>query len=371
MPAALRWAGDRVPGVRKIAVLRANAVGDFVLALPALDALRGAYPEAEIVLLGLAWHAEFLRDRPGPVDRVVEVPVFPGLRDGPEDPEAVARFFACMRDERLDLAMQLHGGGRHSNPFVRRLGARVTLGSRSADAEPLDRSIPYRLHQPEVLRYLEIVSLVGAEPLALEPRLAVTARDRQEAAAAVGSSPAPIVLLHPGARDPRRRWPAEKFARVADALAPASRILVNGVREEREVVEAVCARMQAPAVPLHGRLSLCGLVGVLASARLLVANDSGPIHLATALGTPVVGIYWCGNVIGFGPMTVARHAPHIAWRLDCPECGRHCMRDACSHQSSFVADVAVEDVLASARLLLGARPLEEAESPACISLTHA
>ncbi len=369
MPAALRSAGDRLPGVRKIAVLRANAVGDFVLTLPALGALRGTYPEAEIVLLGLPWHAEFLRGRPGPVDRVVEVPVFPGLRDGPEDRGALARFFAAMQAEGFDLAIQLHGGGRHSNPFVRRLGARVTLGSRTPDAAPLDRTIPYRLHQPEVLRYLEIVSLVGAEPLHLEPRLAVTARDREEAAAAVGGSPAPIVLLHPGARDPRRRWPAEKFARVGDALARESRILVNGVREEREVVEAVCAGMQAPAVPLHGRLSLCGLVGLLASARLLVANDSGPIHLATAVGAPVVGIYWCGNVIGFGPMTVSQHASHIAWRLDCPECGRHCMRDACSHQVSFVADVAVEDVLASARHLLGARPLE-AERPACASLAR-
>ena len=61
----------RVAGVRKIAVFRPNAVGDFVFSLSALHALRRAYPDAELVLLGLPWHAAFLADRPGPVDRVI------------------------------------------------------------------------------------------------------------------------------------------------------------------------------------------------------------------------------------------------------------------------------------------------------------
>ncbi|HYZ14740.1 MAG TPA: hypothetical protein VE591_00005, partial [Candidatus Acidoferrum sp.] len=63
--------GERVPDARKIAVLRANAIGDLVFSLPAFDALRAAYPDAEITLLGLAWHAEFLRERPSLVDRVL------------------------------------------------------------------------------------------------------------------------------------------------------------------------------------------------------------------------------------------------------------------------------------------------------------
>lgn len=65
----------RLEDVRRIAVLRANAIGDLVFALPALDALRAAYHQAEIVLLGLPWHADFLAGRPGPIDRVEVVPV--------------------------------------------------------------------------------------------------------------------------------------------------------------------------------------------------------------------------------------------------------------------------------------------------------
>lgn len=128
-----------VAEVRKIAALRANGIGDLMFVLPALVALRRAYPRAELVLLGQAWHARFFRGRPGPVDRVIVVPPSRGVNGSEttdDDPAALGRFFAAMQAERFDLASQLHGGGRHSNPFVRRLGARVTAGLKSVDAEP-------------------------------------------------------------------------------------------------------------------------------------------------------------------------------------------------------------------------------------------
>src|SRR5947209_2394584 len=118
--------GSVVGGVRKIAVLRANALGDFIVALPALDALRATYPDAEIVLLAREWHAEFLHNRPGPVDRVIPVPAVPGIGSAPDEPVdevALAAFFHEMQAERFDLALQLHGGGRNSNPFILRLRA--------------------------------------------------------------------------------------------------------------------------------------------------------------------------------------------------------------------------------------------------------
>ncbi|HYT25358.1 MAG TPA: glycosyltransferase family 9 protein, partial [Actinomycetota bacterium] len=206
-------AGARlVPGVARLAVLRANAVGDFLLALPALEALRRAYPDAEVVLLGSDWHRAFLAGRPSPVDRCVAVPPSRGVRDDrpPAPPEALDAFFARMRAERFDLALQLHGGGASSNPFVARLGAAATAGARAADAPGLDRTTAYNLYQPEVLRLLEVVSLVGAAPVTLEPRVAVTAADRAESRAALPGDGRPLVAIHPGARDPRRRWPPER-----------------------------------------------------------------------------------------------------------------------------------------------------------------
>ena len=104
-----------VDGARKIAVLRANGIGDFLFALPALEALRAAYPQAEIVLLARDWHAAFLTGRPGPVDRVEVVPPCRGVSaddETPVDQGALATFFESMRCEKLDLALQLHGGSR-------------------------------------------------------------------------------------------------------------------------------------------------------------------------------------------------------------------------------------------------------------------
>lgn len=217
--------GERVPGVRRIAVLRANAIGDFIFTLPALASLRAAYPEAEIVvLLGRPWHAAFLAGRPGPVDRVVVIPPCRGVGE-PEsfvnDEAALDRFFATMAAERFDLALQLHGGGKNSNPFVRRLGARVTAGFKAEDAPPLDRWMPYIYFQHEIMRFLEAVALTGAPAVTIEPRVPVTEIDLAEARALVPEDGRPLGVLHPGANDPRRRWPPEKFAAVGDALAAA------------------------------------------------------------------------------------------------------------------------------------------------------
>jgi len=118
--------------VRKIAVLRANAVGDFIFALPALEAVRAAYPSAEIVLLGLRWHRVFLEGRPSPIDRVIEVPASRGINEvtgKAEDPNDLNDFFQRMAAERFDIALQLHGGPIFERRFIS--GGNQVLDSRS------------------------------------------------------------------------------------------------------------------------------------------------------------------------------------------------------------------------------------------------
>ena len=351
--------GPLVEGVGRLAVLRANALGDLVLALPALEALRAAYPDAELLLLGAGWHAELLAGRPGPVDRCVEVPPTAGVRDDrPPAPAAeVDAFFARLRAERLDLAVQLHGGGRSSNPFVRRLGARVAVGSRAPDAPALDRTVPYTPYQHEIHRFLEVVALVGAAPVSLEPRLAVTAADRAEAARALPADERPLVALHPGANDPRRRWPVERLAAVgAELQRKGARLAVVGAQRERPLARRLLAALPAGAADLTGRLRLGGLAGLLERAALLVGNDSGPRHLAAAVGTATVAVHWCLNLGNVGPLWRARHRAPTAWRLHCPVCGANALEQDCRrrHQASFVADVPVDQVLAEALELLAA-----------------
>lgn len=341
-----------VPGINKIAVLRANALGDFLVALPALNALRTTYPQAEIVLLGKPWHAAFLKNRPGPVDRVVVVPPYPGVRDERDqemNSAEVDEFFAAMQKEHFDLALQIHGGGKNSNPFVLRLGARMTAGLKTPDAAPLDRWVPYYFYHTEIMRYLEVVSLVGAKTCEIVPNLAVTKADLVESEAVVPDGDKPIAILHPGASDSRRRWPLDKFAAVGDALARAgARVVVAGIESEHDLVEGILNTMQEDVLNICGRLSIGGFAGLLKRSALLVANDSGPRHMAVAVGTPTVGIFWCGNVITFGPFTRSDHRVAIAWRIHCPVCGSM----ECNHRDSFVFEVTTEEVTEMALDLL-------------------
>lgn len=353
--------------VRKIAVLRANALGDFVFATPALNALKRSWPDAELVYLGREWHQDFLVGRPGPVDSVIVVPKYHGVpheADRVENPAQVEEFFARMQGERFDIALQMHGGGGNSNPFVRRLGARLSAGFRAAGAAPLDINIPYVLYHNEVLRYLELAESVGAHAGSVQPRVQVTANDRDELRAALPGLREPYAVLHPGASDVRRRWPAAKMAALADTLsARGLRVLITGTRTEGELVESVVRRARA-AENVCGHLSLPALTALLDGAALVVSNDTGPLHLARAVGTPTIGIYWVGNVINAGPVALRNHRYAMSWTVNCPACGMDCVhndahvpRDGCRHEESFVDEVSVEEVAAHADALLAAVPV--------------
>lgn len=355
---------ERVEDVHKIAVLRAGGLGDAIFTLPALWALKETYPEAEITLLGGPLQTGLFSGGRGPVTRAIPVPSSTGV-NGPdtgvdEDEEELERFFAQMREERFDLALQMHGGGGYSNPFVRRLGARVSAGTRTPDAPPLDRTVPYVYYQSEYLRHLEVAGLVGARTADLEPRLPVTEEDLAETGDTIPEDGVPLVALHPGAGDERRRWPAGKFSTVGDALAgEGAHVAVVGVEEDRSLISEVVDGMNYEALDLCGRLSLKGLAGLLSRCEVVVSNDSGPLHLAAAVGAATVGIYWGPNLITASPPTRNRHRPALSWRPDCPVCGASFFYgDGCEHTASVVADVPVEEVTGSALDLLRSAAIE-------------
>lgn len=382
--------GRRLRGVRRIAVLRAGGLGDLLFAVPAMRALAAAYPGAEIALLGSPVAAALFGDRAagaardsgsdsgsnrgaGP-DRVLVLPPIRGVgapEDARIDEHEVDRFIAERRAEGYDLAVQLHGGGRYSNPLLLAIGARCTIGTRTPDAAPLDRSIDYVYYQHEMLRGLEVAGLVGAAPVGLEPRIGTTPAEREAATRRFGDADplAPLVVAHPGASDPRRRWPAERFARVAAELVrEGCRVVLVGDGTERELCDGV-ARMARSELrgdrdareervsDASGSLSLSELAGLLACADLVIANDSGPRHLAQAVGARTASVFWFGNLINAGPLSRGRHRVQISWTSHCPVCGRDCTQvgwtsERCEHDVSFVADVSAEAVLADARALL-------------------
>jgi ADP-heptose:LPS heptosyltransferase len=342
--------------VSRIAVLRGGGLGDLLFALPAVAALRSAYPDASVTVLGTPIHQDLAGSTSGPGYDVRILPYAEGVRPGPEDPAVLEAFFAEMQREGFDLALQLHGGGRYSNPFLLRLGARHTVGTRTTDAARLERNLPYAYYQHEPLRALEVAGLAGAPPVGLEARLGPLDRYAAQVEPLLGGGPA-VVVIHPGATDPRRRWPAHNFGEVAAACAAdGGRVLVVGTRDEQELAAAVVEAASSPrVVSLAGELELGALAALLAAASVLVGNDSGPRHLAQALGTPTVGLYWAGNLINAGPLGRSRHRVHLSWLTHCPECGADITQigwtaPRCPHESTLLAGISAGDVYQDVRM---------------------
>jgi ADP-heptose:LPS heptosyltransferase len=364
-----------VENVTKIALLRANALGDFIVTLPALQAIRATYPAAELVLLGKPWHNDFLKSARTPIDRVVTIPVSKGIREEAgqrENPEELSHFFESIQQEQFDIAVQLQGKGIAANPFVNKLGAKLTVGLTCPEAEPLDRNIPFYYYQNEAIRYLEVAGLIGATPVSLEPSLTVLPQDHAEVTAFVAMCPGLTarntntwVVLHPCAIDIRRMWPEEKFIQAGNELARKGyAVIFTGSATDATTVGQMIDQMSYPAVNACGKLSLGGLAALLAQSAVVISSDTGPLHLARAVSTPTVGIYWAPNLINWGPVTRAMHRPAVSWRMACPLCGIvpnnpypfEPQSDTCKHLVSFVQDVPVAEVVEQAEHLLHYRP---------------
>lgn len=360
--------GERLSDIHRIAVLRGGGIGDTLFAVPAIAALHGAYPDAELAVIADDSAALLEGRLPFPIRVVSRAAVADAVIDAGARREALV---ALGLDE-LDLALQLHGGGRESNPLTLGLGARHTAGCATPDAVSLERTLPYAYYQHEMLRGLEVAGLVGAAPVELEPRLRPLPADRASAASLLrelvpgwGDGPHPVAVIHPGASDPRRRWPPERFGAVAAALAAEGcAVLVVGTAAEASIAEEVVeAAGTAGVVSVAGTMGLGTLVGVLAASELVVANDSGPRHLAQAVGAATVSIYWIGNVVNAAPLRRREHRVRIGWRTSCPVCGADATQvgwtaPRCPHDPSFVDDVQVAGVLEDALSLLRPAGLE-------------
>jgi len=310
------------------------------------------------------------------VDRVIEVPVFPGVNDDDavatkgrvgvvgaavDDSPEIQQFYKAMRDEKFAAVIHLQGDGKAVNPFINKFGAGLTVGLRNEGAEPIDRFIPYVHYQSEILRNLEVVALVGACTTWLHPHVEVTEIDEQETASIRESIKGkPYVIVHAGADDIRRVWPAAKFAKVADGFADKGyQVVLTGTPKEQEILTSLMQAMDHAAISCTS-LGLGGLAALLRKSSLVISNDTGPLHLARAVGARTIGIFWAPNVLNWGPLTRHRHRVAISWRLECPRCGItpvspwpfQPVTERCDHAYSFVESVSVEEVARFAAELL-------------------
>jgi ADP-heptose:LPS heptosyltransferase len=300
-----------------VLVLRALGLGDFLTGVPALRAVRRAYPEHEVVLAAPEALAPLVAAT-GAVDRQLDTPSYVRgpVRQLPwpaADPPAVA--------------VNLHGRGPQSTEAL--LGTRperlLAFAGAGAPGGP-----QWRPDEHEVSRWCRLLGWYGIPADA-------TQLDLPTPPAPAGSTGA--VLVHPGAAAPERRWPADRYAEVAAALRAAGHdVLVTGSAAEVPLAREVATAAGLPAGAVAaGRTDLAALARSVAYARLVVCGDTGVAHLATAYGTPSVVLFGPVPPAAWGPPP--QHRQHVAlWR------GEH-----------GLTDITVPEVLAAADEALGQR----------------
>jgi ADP-heptose:LPS heptosyltransferase len=288
--------------VQKLVVFRGLYLGDLVAATGALRALRRGYPRAEITLVSLPW-ARALASHLAHVDRLLPYPGAPGL-DGGEDKGNLEEFLERVRAEKFDLAVNLHGRGPISTRLVARFGARRVAGFANEESPALDVEVPWDAKAHESCKLLLLAEKAGGASAGPEPELHVRTEDGERAHSLLPARlrRSPLVLVHPGASVPEKRWPEESFGWVAEGLSRRSyAVAVTGSAEEKELTHQVSEKVTG-SLDLGGKTDLSTLIALVARANVVVSNDTGPAHLAYALRTPSVTL--------FGPTTdVERWGP--------------------------------------------------------------
>ena len=338
---------DLRPEPSRLLVIRPDHIGDLLFATPALRALRAAYPRAHIAALVGPWGADIVRRNPF-LDEVLTCD-FPWFSRRPKtwplEPYRLLWTEARrLRGQGCDLALNLRFDFWWGALLAYLAGIPRRVGYDIAECRPfLTDAVPYTPGRHEVRQNLTLVEHAAGGgsgtqgisdfefriseldfPLSDEERAFarqwLAAHDQFEGEA---------VAIHPGAGAAVKLWPADRWAAVADALAwrYGCRILLTGSASERPLAEAISARMRAQPLLVTGQTTLGQLAALFAACRLVLGVDSGPLHLAVAVGAP--SVHLCGPVdpAFFGPWgDPARHAVLQTQYFDQPCSHRPCNR---------------------------------------------
>ena len=304
MPASPESVSSNAPsrsGSTRVLVVSLSWLGDCVMAMPALMALRKRLPGVHIAVLAKPSVAP-LWELCTAVDEVIP------LKKGVAGMLGTVR---AVRRARLDFAYVLPKSFRAAwIPFLARIPGRRGMPGHGRDWM-LTEVAPLSEDAEKGHQSLEIADVFHIPPgdLVAPPFLTVTAKAKEEVrgriADAFGNRGDGVVALFPGAAyGPSKRWPAERFAEVGRRLAAEKgwRVVVLGTAADRELGEQVAAGIGAAAVNWAGQTSFSGLIALLGECRIVLANDSGGMHLAAALGVPVVGIFGMTDPVKTAPI---------------------------------------------------------------------
>ncbi|MFI5331279.1 MAG: glycosyltransferase family 9 protein [Desulfobaccales bacterium] len=289
--------------VRRVLLISATALGDTMFSTPAIRALKERYPNWDLEVLGHRVFGALLSHNP----HVARVWAYPGRN------RRLLGLVRELRGRHYGLVIILHGNDPEATLVAYLTGSPFIIGSAgspmafaySAGVAPPTDPLAHAIE-----RRLDYVRLLGADTADKRMDLCLTPAELQEAAAILarhfGAAPLRLLALHPTGSDPYKWWPAENFVELGNYLTEtygASLLIISGSRD-REAAEAIAARIQGPSLVTGGRYSLLTVAALLSHCRLLVANDSGPLHLGLALKVPTIALIGADHPARIGPYQV-------------------------------------------------------------------
>lgn len=325
-----------------------NWIGDAVMATPALHAIRQGFPGAHIAIVANPLAAELFTFHPD-CDQVIRF----DKRGGHGRVRGFWHFCMALRRERFDVAILLQNAFEAA-AMARLAGIPRRAGYRTdGRALLLTHGVPavdkkHGLHHVDY--YLHMLGRLGIETTGRRLSLALTAEEQAGVRARLGAGD--WIAVNPGASyGAAKRWIPERFAAVADALAGefGGRVVLTGGPGEAEIGRDIERAMRVAPLNLIGQTSVRELMAVLAQCRLVVTNDSGPMHIAAAFGVPLVAV--------FGPTdhtTTSPLADNCRIVRSAAECAP-CMLRECPTDHHCMTAVTSSMVLDAARSLLGGR----------------
>lgn len=323
--------GPEPTAPQRLLLVRPDHLGDVLFLTPALRALRAAQPQAHITALVGPWAAPLLARTPD-LDAVetLEFPWFDRRpRRGPLDPyHRLQRAAASLRD-RFDVALLLRFDHWWGGWLTAAAGIPRRLGYATPALKPfLTETVAYQHGRHEVLQNLRLTAQLGT-PAEAGPQQAPLryVLDPAAPAAVEGwtNGPRPLIAFHPGSGAPVKRWPPAQWVALAEHVVTAhgARVILTGAPgDEAEQARTIAGQARVALTVAAGETTLETLAALYAACDLVVGPDTGPLHLAVAVGTPTVHLYGPNSPRIFGPWgDPARH--HVLTQaLACQFCHR-------------------------------------------------
>ncbi len=346
--------------MRKFLVVNMNYMGDALLTTPAIAALRQAFPDAQIdTVVGAGTAAEVLRGNPD-LNQII-------ARTARGGASRLMQIYRLLRAGRYTDAVILPPlPGYAFAAWLARTPRRVGLGGRGMNPFLTELRQTRAVHMAEAMLDTMPLTLAKDHPR----RLVVDVDPASEAAADAllaefGIQPgSPLIAVNIGATRPQKRWFAESFAATLDGLADIPALLVGAGAEDTRMAAEIVRRTKAKPINLVGKTEVRALAAVLKRCDLLLSGDSGPMHLATAVGTPCVALFGSTDPSVTGPFDDSSEA--IYKNLSCSPCGNH---PTCNGRYDCLREITPEEVVLTARRLLrvsrgGAVELPQVRVPA-------